>query len=135
MRAVVEFSEVVEVTVSPGVSAVMFLRSVTPASRSCCPESAITAIGTSCRFCSRFCAVTTTSASSVPLAVPSAAWLTLPPGPSAIASPSTGNIPLKAKRFESFAAATSQVTTMVMSPSSKLRLASPRAARLCQRTG
>ena len=124
MRAVVEFSEVVEVTVRPGV------RSVTPASCSCCPESAITAIGTSCRFCSRFCAVTTTSASSVPLAVASAAWLTLPPGPSAIASPSTGNIPLKANRFESFAAATSQVTTMVMSPSSnKLRLASPPAQR------
>ena len=100
MRAVVEFSEVVEVTVSPGVSAVMFLISVTPASWSCCPESAMTAIGTSCRFCSRFCAVTMTSVSSVLLAVSSAARQTLPPGPNAMASPSTGHIPLKASRFE-----------------------------------
>src|SRR6202789_3590203 len=58
MRAVVTFSDVVEVTVRPGVRTCKFLMSVTPASCSCCAETAITAMGTSCRFCSRFCAVT-----------------------------------------------------------------------------
>ncbi len=58
MRAVVDPSLVVEVTVRPGVRMVMLLMSVTPESLSCCPDNAITEIGTSCKFSERFSAVT-----------------------------------------------------------------------------
>src|ERR1700722_13240346 len=73
MRAVVEPSLVVEVTVSPGVRMVMLLMSVTPESLSCCPDKAITEIGTSCRFSERFSAVTMISVSVGEFAVSSAA--------------------------------------------------------------
>src|SRR5580704_8977968 len=58
MRAVVTFSDVVDVTVRPGVNACRFLMSVTPPSLSCCADRAMTEMGTSWMFCSRFCAVT-----------------------------------------------------------------------------
>jgi hypothetical protein len=58
MREVVEFSSVVEATVSPGVNAVISLMSLTPESLSCWADSAMTEIGTSWMFCTRFCAVT-----------------------------------------------------------------------------
>ncbi len=60
MRAVVETSLDVEVTTSPDVSNVRSLMSRTPASRSSCDPIAVIVIGTSCRFWSRFCAVTVT---------------------------------------------------------------------------
>src|ERR1700722_15357882 len=61
IRAVVEFSEVVEVTVRPGVNTVRFLISVTPESLSSWADRAMTEIGTSWMFSARFCAVTMTS--------------------------------------------------------------------------
>ena len=76
MRAVVEPSDVVDVTVRPGVSTVRFLMSVTPASFSCCADTAKTEIGTSCTFWLRFCAVTMTSSSVA--GPPASAALTAP---------------------------------------------------------
>ena len=65
---VVEDSLVVEVTVRPGVRTWRSLMSRTPASWSCWRPTAVTTIGTVCRFCSRFWAVTMTS--SRPVAAP-----------------------------------------------------------------
>src|SRR5271156_2817433 len=77
IRAVVEFSEVVEVTVRPGVNTVRFLISVTPESLSSWADRAITEIGTSWMFSARFCAVTMTSG-RLGTGASSAAQLTLP---------------------------------------------------------
>src|ERR1700681_3515756 len=64
MRAVVTFSEVVDVTVKPGVKDWRFLMSLTPPSLSSCADRAITEMGTSWMFCWRFCAVTMISVSA-----------------------------------------------------------------------
>src|SRR5580658_6508699 len=77
IRAVVEFSEVVDVTVRPGVNTVRFLISVTPASLSSWEDRAITEIGTSWIFSARFCAVTMTSGKTGGTGA-SSAQLTLP---------------------------------------------------------
>jgi hypothetical protein len=53
------------VTVKLGAMLVSSNMSRTPESRSASPEKADTATGTSCRFCSRFWAVTTTSSSAL----------------------------------------------------------------------
>ena len=59
MRAVVEASEAVEVTVRPEVSLERSLMSFTPLSCSSCLFTTVTTMGTSCRFSFRFWAVTT----------------------------------------------------------------------------
>ena len=61
IRAVVEVLLAVVVTVRPGVTTVRSLMSFTPASCNCWALTAVTTIGTSCRFWVRFCAVTTSS--------------------------------------------------------------------------
>ncbi|MNR22243.1 hypothetical protein D3C85_1391860 [compost metagenome] len=58
IRAVVEASDWVEVTVMPGVRICRSLMSRTPAPFSASCDRVVTTIGTSCRFCSRFWAVT-----------------------------------------------------------------------------
>ena len=65
MRAVVEASDEVEVTIRPGVTMVRSLMSLTPVSCSSCLVTLVTTIGTSCRFCSRRCAVTVISSTLV----------------------------------------------------------------------
>ena len=74
MRAVVEASLEVEVTIRPGVRIVRSLISLTVASFKSCAETVVTTIGTSCRFWVRFCAVTTIWSIASPLEAAGAAW-------------------------------------------------------------
>ena len=50
---------------TPGEKAAISKLSDTPSAFICRPVKALIAIGTSCRFCSRFCATTTTSSSTL----------------------------------------------------------------------